>query len=125
MQANWKTHKPKCLVVTHSTHIDMVPGPSPGSSIPDQDWKNGKGLSLKVDKPFTYLQEKKWLYNRPETDTYKLLIDSFRMKLDDTYIIEQDNVNGSIYAGEPTSLPAFKSFLNKVEKAPGNLLPPW
>src|SRR5947209_7521905 len=68
-KADWKEHKKHCLSrATAAINVNMAPGPSADStsSIPDHEWKNGRGLQLKVDKPFTRLQDKKWLHDRPK-----------------------------------------------------------
>jgi splicing suppressor protein 51 len=46
------------------------------------------------------------------------------MRAEDEYKFEAENTEGSIYAGEPTSMPAFRKFLTKAEKKP-ILLPSW
>jgi splicing suppressor protein 51 len=122
----WKEHKKNCVHNPVARWINLAPSPSGSSStIPDQDWKyGGKGLSLKVDKPFHRLKKGKWLHDRPENDTYKLLIDVFRMKLEDGYKFDGEVELDSIYDGSPSSIRAFQRFFNKVEKKK-DMLPPW
>jgi len=130
-KADWKKHKKECFSQGFtSTTVNMAPGPSTSeasstNTSTNTNWTNGKGLKEKVAKPFHRLNEKKWLHDRPESDTYKLLIDTFRMKLEDDYKFEGDAAVGSIYAGEPTSLPAFRKFLTRIETRKKSLLPPW
>ncbi|OQO07722.1 hypothetical protein B0A48_07419 [Cryoendolithus antarcticus] len=62
-------------------------------------------------------------HNLPEATTYKLLIDCLRMRQEDTYSFAGDTMVGTIYNSEPSSIPAFRKFIAKAEKA--QILPPW
>lgn len=46
------------------------------------------------------------------------------MHLDDNYTFDGDATEGSVFAGEAHSLPAFKRMLHLAERRKG-LLPPW
>ena len=119
-KADWKSHKKNC-----GNH---GPGASDGgnsNASPSAGRVSAvKGLDGHNDKPFTRLDKGTWLHDRPEKDVYRLLIDSFRMRLEDSYVFDCQNTEGTIYAGEPHSLPAFRRFLAKVASRPG-MLPPW
>ncbi|KAF4308870.1 Zinc finger MYND-type protein [Botryosphaeria dothidea] len=110
-KAQWETHK-KATEPTEIRHLRL-----PLSLL------LLKNLAVSVAQPFTQLQERAWLHNRPEEDVYKLLIDAFRLHLDD-YKFSRLNAGGSVFAGEPTSEPAFRVFLDRVESCEG-FLPPW
>lgn len=83
-----------------------------------------KGLSVVVDKPFHRLDAKTWLHDRPEGDVYKLLIDVYRMKMEDNYVFEAHVDEDSIYGGARDGRQGFERFLRLVEKQRG-LLPSW
>lgn len=101
---------------------------STGTAAPSQA-ANGskpslKGLEKLVDKPFTRLSEGNWLHERPEKDVYRLLIDSYRMRMEDNYAFGHENTAGSVYTGAPDGLKAFRRFLRLAAARPG-LLPTW
>nr|OQO24017.1 hypothetical protein B0A51_09235 [Rachicladosporium sp. CCFEE 5018] len=76
-----------------------------------------------VEKPITALQQNKFLHNLPQATTYRLFIDCLRMRQEDTYSFAGDTMVGTIYNSEPSSVPAFRKFIAKAEKA--QVLPPW
>lgn len=84
-----------------------------------------KNLSKTVEKPFTKLYTRTWLYGRPEDDVYKLLIDCFRLREEDEYVFGGNVLTGSIYCGDKTSKVQFDKFLDEAEAAEKNILPPW
>ncbi|KAL6792407.1 hypothetical protein GGI42DRAFT_335114 [Trichoderma sp. SZMC 28013] len=83
-----------------------------------------KGLEQPISMPFTRLDEGTWLHNRPETDVFKLLIDAYRLRVEDTYVFRAELMEDSIYAGCKTGQRGFRKFLRKAATIPG-LLPPW
>lgn len=78
-------------------------------------------------KPFTRLDRCIYLHDRPEGDTYQLLVDTYRLRLEDVYlhegaVLEPDS---SIYASATNDpLPGFGRFLARARAKIG-LLPPW
>lgn len=94
------------------------------------DWKDHKKTCGKespitpVEKPFHALYAKTWLHNRPEKDVFKLLIDTYRFRMEDNYSMEGDVDEDSIYAGAASGLPGFRRFLSLATRKTG-LLPPW
>ncbi|KAL6802427.1 hypothetical protein J3E68DRAFT_396270 [Trichoderma sp. SZMC 28012] len=83
-----------------------------------------KGLEQPISMPFHRLDEGTWLHNRPETDVYKLLIDAYRLRVEDTYVFKAELMEDSIYAGCKNGRRGFRKFLRKAATVPG-LLPPW
>ncbi|KAF7504210.1 hypothetical protein GJ744_002583 [Endocarpon pusillum] len=77
-----------------------------------------------VDKPFHRLHAKTWLHDRPEQDVYKLLIDTYRLRMEDNYKLEDTVDEGSIYGSAPNGLKGFRHFLDLAESK-GRLLPGW
>ncbi|KAI0394399.1 hypothetical protein F5Y17DRAFT_458034 [Xylariaceae sp. FL0594] len=61
--------------------------------------------------------------DRPEIDVYRILIDSYRMRIEDEYVFEQKNTSDSIYGGAKTSIRGFEKYLRLFKARPG-LLPP-
>ncbi len=82
-----------------------------------------KGLELPIPMPFTRLDEGTWLHNRPETDVYKLLVDAYRLRVEDTHIFKGEAMEDSVYAGCKSGRRSFRKFLRKAATIPG-LLPP-
>jgi splicing suppressor protein 51 len=83
-----------------------------------------KGLSVAIDKPFHRLDTQTWLHDRPEQDVYKLLIDTYRFRVEDDYKLEGDADADSIYGGASDGRQGFRRFLRLAEKRRG-LLPSW
>ncbi|KAJ5543830.1 hypothetical protein N7513_003412 [Penicillium frequentans] len=77
-----------------------------------------------MNKPFHQLHAKKWLHGRPEEDVYKLLIDTYRLRMEDIYNLEGDVDADSIYSGVSSGIPGFRRFLRLVERR-RELLPEW
>jgi mitochondrial splicing suppressor protein 51 len=84
-----------------------------------------KGTDKPVTKPFTRLSNNTWLHDRSEEDVYRLLIDAYRMRIEDLYVFEAEFDEGSIYDGEESSIRGFTRFLDKVEQAGKGILPSW
>ncbi|KAL2125653.1 hypothetical protein VTJ04DRAFT_2018 [Mycothermus thermophilus] len=61
--------------------LDINPS-APGYNSPS------RGLEQAIYKPFTHLSHGTWLLNRPPTDVYCILIDAFRLRLDDEAVWE-------------------------------------
>eukprot|EP01055_Gregarina_sp_Pseudo9_P001428 Gregarina_sp_Pseudo_9__1427@NODE_1955_length_1235_cov_6_767559_g1812_i0_p2_GENE_NODE_1955_length_1235_cov_6_767559_g1812_i0NODE_1955_length_1235_cov_6_767559_g1812_i0_p2_ORF_typecomplete_len262_score78_27zfMYND/PF01753_18/2_2e11zfC6H2/PF15801_5/0_025Ecl1/PF12855_7/0_022zfMss51/PF13824_6/0_21Meleagrin/PF08189_11/1_5_NODE_1955_length_1235_cov_6_767559_g1812_i0200985 len=104
-KADWKRHKKVCNKNASTRAATM-------------------GLSVSVAKPFTRLQSNVWLHDRPSCDTYKLLIDSYRLRMDDEYKFEEHAAEDSLYGDAVSGLQGFQRFLSLAEKCTG-LLPPW
>ncbi|KAJ5750735.1 MYND domain protein [Penicillium manginii] len=47
--------------------------------------KIGPALGVQIPNPFQRIKDKKWLHDRPKEDIYKLLIDAYRLRMDDDY----------------------------------------
>ncbi|PFH61460.1 hypothetical protein XA68_17291 [Ophiocordyceps unilateralis] len=105
-KADWKAHKKIC-----GKNRD---GPTTTT----------KGLETVIDNPFTRLENRTWLHDRSEKDVYGLLIDAYRLRVEDMYSFEGEADMDSIYGGAPNGLRGFRRFLQRVEKSSG-LMPPW
>lgn len=62
-----------------------------------------------------------FLHDRPEGEVFNLLIDSFRMRVEDEYVYGGNTIG--IYNGDNT-IPLFKKFLSLAESRQ-QLLPTW
>ena len=118
-KADWKTHKKLCAGNAAGRNTDN------GTSNTNKIRGKAKNLSVKINKPFSRLENGTWLYDRPEKDVYKLLVDAYRMRMEDNYMIECENTEGSVYDGSSNGLPAFRRFMNLAAKRPGLLPPSW
>ncbi|KID83708.1 hypothetical protein MGU_08989 [Metarhizium guizhouense ARSEF 977] len=71
-----------------------------------------QGLLQPIQRPFTALLERTWIHDRPREDTFRLLIDSYRLRLHDAFLFEGQTRPGTIYSGGADSQGDFvQSFL--------------
>ncbi|KAF9216146.1 hypothetical protein BGZ59_010886 [Podila verticillata] len=85
--------------------------------------KSDGPLKTTILQPFHKLHAKQWLYDRDTDDVYKLLIDTYRLRVEDDYVLEGEVSANSLYGGG-NPLEDFKDFLKKCHAKKG-LLPPW
>lgn len=122
-KADWKAHKKVC----NSNSQNRMPaniGPVNPAHNNTQVLSPPRGLEQPISKPYTHLHERKWLHDRPEKDVYRLLIDCYRMRMEDTFKFEGQAEAGSAQAGAADPEPSFRRFLQGVEAKP-DLLPSW
>ncbi|PYH46638.1 zinc finger MYND domain-containing protein [Aspergillus saccharolyticus JOP 1030-1] len=89
-KVDWKTHKKGCGQHASSSTAQLA----------QFEASRPKNLSDFIEKPFTALQNKTWLHNRHEADVYQLLIDCYRLRMDDQYKFQGEVDPDSIYSGE-------------------------
>ncbi|KAF1365201.1 hypothetical protein EJ07DRAFT_95384 [Lizonia empirigonia] len=117
-KANWKIHKKNCsenaaeASKSSTEHSDTYSTPRLND------------LEKHVPDPFTKLDQGKYLFDRPQADVYKLLIDSFRMRQSDDVNYEFKTMPRSVYTGASSSAEPFRQYLDKAAARPA-LLPPW
>lgn len=116
---DWKTHKKICGKQAGARSTDNDASSPSGSRLSPP-----KGLEQAITNPFTKLDNETWLHNRPEEDVYRLLLDVYRLRIEDDYKLTGDVDEDSVYAGHPDSLAGFRLFLDKIE-ARASLLPSW
>ncbi|KAF1809741.1 hypothetical protein P152DRAFT_461129 [Eremomyces bilateralis CBS 781.70] len=109
-KADWKTHKRSC-----------GPNGPTNTSSSSSSGRRVKGLQVAIDKPFHALHSKTWLHNRPKEDTYRLLIDCFRLRQEDDYKFSGEF---SMETEDGASGRPFRRFLAKAKSRNG-VLPPW
>ena len=81
-------------------------------------------LSQPVPKPFTRLRDGFWLHDRPELDVYKVLIDSFRLRIHDEYLLDGVSGSGTVYGGAMDSHADFVKYLDAAEQR-AYIMPSW
>jgi len=127
LKGDWKHHKQACSrnAAARPTSGSATATSAGRNTMPNTSTQGpSQALSADLSKPFTALSEKRWLHDRPEQDAYKLLIDAYRLRLEDDYKFSGDVDDDSIYGGAPNGYAGFRRFLRKVEKKDG-LLPQW
>jgi len=126
-KADWKQHKKVCAqnASTRNTTGSASNPPNVGSNASTNARTPLKNLIAPIDKPFHALHDQKWLHNRPEADVYKLLIDTYRLRMEDDYNLSGDADMDSIYGGAPNGYDGFRRFLDEIEAQNRELLPSW
>ncbi|KAG9769321.1 hypothetical protein ABEF93_001447 [Exophiala dermatitidis] len=120
--ADWKKHKKSCNKNNAANGANSGLPNHPGMTIITGTSRHS-GIAA-IDKPFTALHEKRWLHNRPQHEVYALLIDVYRLRMEDDYTFLGDADIDSIYGGAPNGYAGFRRFLKRVTRKPG-LLPDW
>ncbi|PLB45814.1 putative MYND domain protein [Aspergillus steynii IBT 23096] len=121
-KADWKSHKRICSKIAALSTPD-----------PDDDKKSKKvylpptNLDVQIAMPFHELDKRTWLYNRPKEDVYKLLIDVYRLRMDDNLVYMDKRTPYSLYAGAENAREGFVKFLRRIDKKRSTraLLPMW
>ena len=117
-KADWKTHKKIC------GRQERLPAATPSARAGAPKQSPPKGLEKGIADPFTRLSNGTWLHDRPEKDVFGLLIDVYRLRMDDMHKFEGKADADSLYGGAADGATGFLRFLVKVESCPG-LMPPW
>lgn len=128
-KADWKNHKKLC----GGTRNDpaTMSKTANGNGQANGNGNVSPGAVCCIASPFTALNNGTWLHNRPKKDVFKLLVDTYRMRMEDEYVFEGDVREGCLYSGAGTAsaLRDFKRFLLKTIKLDGKrakkLLPEW
>lgn len=109
-KADWKAHKKACSAAgaDDSAASGTADGP------------------LAIPKPFTAIDNQTYLHNRPEEDVYRLLIDAYRMHVEDDYTFSGDADEDSLYSGDgpEAAYRGFRKFVAKFNKQRA-WLPQW
>lgn len=117
---DWKQHKKVCAANagtrTGTTTTD-APSTAGRNSSSQSTTSRPKNLDIFIEKPFTKLHARIWLHDRSERDTFKLLIDAYRLRV-------EDNRNFSGESNAASSEAGFRQFLRLTETR-GSLLPSW
>ncbi|KAK3343547.1 hypothetical protein B0T25DRAFT_554606 [Lasiosphaeria hispida] len=119
-KADWKSHKKVCGKQGRPDRDLPFPSSADGSA----SLSPPIGLDGPVATPFTRLENGTWLHGRPEKDVHRLLIDSYRLRVEDMHNLEGQAEEDSIYGGAKDGVAGFSRFLDKTEQRNG-LLPTW
>ncbi|KAF9134111.1 hypothetical protein BGX30_012044 [Mortierella sp. GBA39] len=104
---HWKVHKKACATNANA---------NTGATFTTSSARNeGESLEVLIEKPFHRLNDRTWLHNRSEKDVQKLLIDIYRLRMDDTFKFDHMVENDSLYSGARDGINGFKNFLLLVE----------
>lgn len=115
---HWKVHKKVC-----ATNANANIGTT--STTTSSSLNEGEPLEVHIEKPFHKLHDNTWLHNRSEKDVQKLLIDIYRLRMDDTFKFDHMVENDSLYSGVRDETNGFKDFLVLVEGKAGLLPADW
>ncbi|KAK8069432.1 hypothetical protein PG994_006048 [Apiospora phragmitis] len=122
-KVDWKVHKKVCNPNSQNNLSDKI-GPSNVTHNNTQEPSRTRSLDQPISKPYTRLHDRKWLHDRPEKDVYRLLIDCYRMRMEDKCKIDGRAEAGSVQAGASNLEQSFRRLLHVAEAKP-DLLPPW
>lgn len=110
-----------------TAHLASVntPIPPPTDLEPFDHYANeGPALAVRVPTPFLKLKERRWIHDRPKEDVFKLLIDAYRLRLDDDVKFLHTVHKDTIYTNtDNDGLVSLDRFLQLAESA--DLMPPW
>ncbi|KAK1756547.1 hypothetical protein QBC47DRAFT_380138 [Echria macrotheca] len=112
---DWKAHKKIC----------GKPNPPSAAEAQASRLRPPKGLDAGVPNPFTRLDSDTLLHDRSQDDVFRLLIDTYRLLVEDCHNIEGKVELDSLYGRSPNARAAFTRFLNKIEQRKRSLLPSW
>lgn len=128
---DWKQHKKACPSARVETIIASVP---PTTSRADaaagvlrvQSIRVQPALHLEADvaSPFRRLHDGTWLHGRPAADVYKLLVDTFRLRMNDRLVFLGVVHTRTVGGVERTGRWMFIEFLQRARSKAG-LLPVW
>ncbi|KAF7559517.1 hypothetical protein G7046_g4631 [Stylonectria norvegica] len=127
---------PDCRWADWKTHQQICAGKPDGSPLPRATDIGSplKGLETPILRPFTRLTEGTWLHDRPQGDVYRILVDTYRFRIQDMFEFEQVVEEDSIYNGKDSGTKGFSRFLDLFYTKESNpiltsrgqsLLPPW
>ncbi|CAK7210238.1 hypothetical protein SCUCBS95973_000711 [Sporothrix curviconia] len=117
--SDWPEHKITCRRLAAELAEDgpfAFPDPASTMTLPPT-WA---GLEKRITDPYTRLDKGTWLYDRPEFDVYRLLIDCHRLHAEDSSKFDRVIEYDSIYNGKRNNLNSFRRFMDTL-KSPA----PW
>lgn len=116
---DWSAHKKTC-----ARSRGTAPSSGQGARA-NTNTSTTRGLEKHFADNFTRIDRGTYLHDRPVRDVYKLLIDTYRLRMDDVAKFDAVREPDSLYApGVTDSLPGFRAFLRRVRDKQG-LLPSW
>lgn len=123
-KSNWKAHKKFCVATAQANAAPSAPSTIQQNTAQANN-RARRALDVDIEKPFHKIYDRTWLHGRSRRDVYKLLIDTYRLRMDDNFTITGEIDVDSIY-GEATDggKSGFRRFLQMVEQDQG-VLPEW
>ncbi|KAF2103625.1 hypothetical protein NA57DRAFT_18634, partial [Rhizodiscina lignyota] len=127
----WKMHKKVCSGLAAARSQDTADGSSarpPSSSTANTNDRTSRGPLQdnpygNVQAAFKALDDGTWLDNCPQTDAFKLLVDAYRLRVEDEYKFDGNVDEDSLYgSGDPKI--GFRRFLRAAEQV-RKPLPSW
>ncbi|TGJ84650.1 hypothetical protein E0Z10_g4125 [Xylaria hypoxylon] len=109
-RADFQNHKASCLKPVFK--VDKAPAPLDAP------------LMKKIYKSFHRLKRGDYLQGRPDTDVYKLLIDAYRLRMEDNDVYAGIHYEDSIYGDATDGLEGFRMFLDRA-KVITHMMPSW
>jgi splicing suppressor protein 51 len=103
---------------------DYVPRKQPEQDNQPDLLSRNKALEVTITKPFHYIRAGKWLRKRPEKDVFKLLIDVYRLRMDQTFIYGGIADNDGLYGRGVDGRAGLRRFLGLLQSKRA-LLPKW
>ncbi|KAI5463666.1 hypothetical protein BGZ63DRAFT_197246 [Mariannaea sp. PMI_226] len=125
--SNKRMHKKICTQLSKGVNYSANPARDKGrwkSAPASSEWSPPKGLEQKTSVPFTKLQKRVWLHHRCKVDIYRIIIDAYRLRMDDDAVVDKNINSESVYGGHLTGIPAFRDFIDLARSREG-LLPVW
>ncbi|KAG0376912.1 hypothetical protein BGX24_007023 [Mortierella sp. AD032] len=116
---HWKVHKKVC-----AANANAGTGTGTGATT-TSGGNDEQALEVHIEKPFHKLHNRTWLHGRSEKDVQKLLVDIYRLRMDDTFKFDHMADHDSLYGGARDGTNGFKGFLQVVEGCAGLLPPGW
>ena len=125
-QEHWAIHKYLCTKVSgeNALHLGGIPLALILDYIGEVVFHSSiQGLAQPIWRPFNQLIERTYLHNRPERDVFMILVDAYRLRMEDHRKAGHAEID-SIYAGSPNGLHGLARFLFRARHN-GSILPPW
>ncbi|KAF9907095.1 hypothetical protein EC991_011313 [Linnemannia zychae] len=113
---HWKVHKKVCASIANA---------GTGTDTGHTSSNSEQPLEVHIEKPFHKLHSRTWLHGRSERDVQKLLVDIYRLRMDDAFKFDHMAETDSLYCGARDGTGGFKGFLQLVEGCAGLLPPDW
>lgn len=127
-KADWKRHKKSCgAIATGTTQSNTTTNNTTHAS-------SSSGKLCSIENPFTALKDGTWLKDRSKKDVYQLLIDVYRLRLDDDFKFKGKYIEMNSLIGGGAAIDALRSFkefllevnmLNSKRRKTKRVLPDW
>ncbi|KAK2003939.1 MYND finger [Colletotrichum falcatum] len=127
LNLHWKNHKKACAKNRNNRPVPQATprGGGGGTAWSPSEPTPRRGLDQPILGPFTKLGQGTFLHDRPEVDVYRILIDAYRLRMEDTFNLDLVATPKSLYCnGVTDATEGFREFLARAGRV-RSLLPPW